>query len=96
VPGEVVPSSGPLGYAAQRLVAIGRDTVVGYARGRAHIRALPPFRGAARLLAVAVLAQLGDFAALFVRQIVTNVPGEGAPGVIRWKKERLGDRPRRG
>ena len=65
-------------------------------RGRAHIRALPPFRGAARLLAVAVLAQLGDFAALFVRQIVTSVPGEGAPGVIRWKKERLGDRPRRG
>jgi hypothetical protein len=88
VPGEVVPSTGPLGYAAERLVAIGRDTVVSYARtGRAHIRALPPFRGAARLLAVAVLAQLGEFAALFVQQILTSVPGEGAPGVILWKKE---------
>jgi hypothetical protein len=48
-------------YAGERLVAIGRDTVVGYAlTGRAHIRALPPFRGAAQLLAVAVGAQLGD------------------------------------
>jgi hypothetical protein len=59
----------PWRYAGERLVAIGRDTVVGYAvTGRAHIRALPPFRGSARLLAVAVPAQLGAYAA----------------GVIRW------------
>ena len=50
--------------------------------------------GAARLLAVAVLAQLGEFAALFVQQIVASVPGETDPGVIQWEKEPLGNRPR--
>jgi hypothetical protein len=74
-------------YAGQRLVAVGRDTVVGYAlTGRAHIRALPPFRGAAQLLAVAVGAQLGEYAALFVQHIVGSGPGEGDPAVIRWAR----------
>jgi hypothetical protein len=81
-------------YAGERLVAIGRDTVVGYAlTGRAHIRALPPVGGPARLLVVAVAAQLGPFAALFVQHIVDSGPQEGEPGpglgerqpgVIRW------------
>ena len=80
-PGQGLGPGGPRGYAARRLVAIGRDTVVGQARtGRAPIRALPPVRGAARLPAVAVLAQLGEFAALFVQQIVSSVPGETDPG----------------
>ena len=66
-------------------MAVGRDTVVGYAlTGRAHIRALPPFRGAAQLLAVAVEAQLGEYTALFVQNIVGSAPGEADPGVIRW------------
>jgi hypothetical protein len=58
-----------------------RDTVVGHAlTGRAHIRALPPLRGAAQLLAVAVAAQLGAYATLFAQHIVGSGPGEGDPG----------------
>lgn len=84
-PEEAVRTSEPWRYAGERLVAIGRDTVVGYAiTGRAHIRALPPFRGSTRLLAVAVAAQLGAYAALFVQNIVESGPGEREPGVIRW------------
>jgi hypothetical protein len=72
-------------YAAKQLAAIGRDAVVAYAStGRAQLRALPPFEGATRLAAVGVPAQLGEFAALFVQQILTSVPGPGKPGVIRW------------
>ena len=84
-PEEAVRTSEPWRYAGERLVAIGRDTVVGYAvTGRAHIRALPPFRGSARLLAVAVAAQLGAYTALFVQNIVDSGPEQGEPGVIRW------------
>jgi hypothetical protein len=84
-PEEAVRTSEPWRYAGERLVAIGRDTVVGYAvTGRAHIRALPPFRGSARLLTVAVATQLGAYAALFVQNIVESTPGECEPGVIRW------------
>jgi hypothetical protein len=85
VPEEAVRASEPWCYAGERLVAVGRDTVVGYAlTGRAHIRAFPPFRGAAQLLAVAVGAQLGEYAALFVQHIVGSGPGESEPGIIRW------------
>ncbi len=84
-PDEAARASEPWRYAEERLVAVGRDTVVGYAlTGRAHIRALPPVRGAAQLLAVAVEAQLGEYTALFVQHIVGSGPGEGEPGVIRW------------
>ncbi len=69
------------------LSAIGRDALVTYARtGRAQIRAVPPFRGPARLMAVGIPLQLGEFAVLFIQQIVESVPGEGDRGVIRWKK----------
>jgi hypothetical protein len=84
-PEEAVRASEPWRYAGERLVAVGRDTVVGYAlTGRAHIRALPPFRGAAQLLAVAVEAQLGEYTALFAQRIVGSGPGESDPGIIRW------------
>ncbi len=85
-PDEAARASEPWRYAEQRLVAVGRDTVVGCAlTGRAHIRALPPVRGAAQLLTVAIEAQLGAYAALFVQRIVDSAPGEGDPGVIRWR-----------
>jgi hypothetical protein len=84
-PEDAIRASEPWRYAGERLVAVGRDTVVGHAlTGRAHIRALPPVRGAARLLAVAVEAQLGEYMALFVQHIVGSGPGESDPGIIRW------------
>ena len=76
------------GYAARQLAAIGRDAAVAFMlTGRAQIRAIPPFSGSTRLLAVGVEAQLGEFAALFVQQILESEPWQNAPGVIRWKKE---------
>ncbi len=37
-------------------------------------------------MAVGIPLQLGEFAVLFIQQIVESVPGEGDRGVIRWKK----------
>jgi hypothetical protein len=81
-------------YAARQLAAIGHDAAVAFMlTGRAQIRAMPPFRGSTRLLAVGVEAQLGEFAALFVQQILESEPWSGGPGVIRWKKEPWSPRP---
>jgi hypothetical protein len=81
------PGAGLVRHASKELSAVGRDALVTYARtGRAQIRAVPPFRGPARLMAIRIPLQLGEFAALFIQQIVESVPGEGDRGVIRWKK----------
>jgi hypothetical protein len=73
-------------YAAQQLLAVGRETAVGYATtGRAQIRAVPPVAGPTRLRCVGIPLAFDGFEALFIQQIVFSEPApEAQPGIGWW------------
>src|ERR1019366_10790152 len=72
-------------YAAQQLLAVGRETAIAYATtGRAQIRAVPPAAGPTRLRCVGVPLAFDGFEALFVQQIVFSEPAPEAQAGIGW------------
>jgi hypothetical protein len=72
-------------YAAQQLLAVGRETAIAYATtGRAQIRAVPPAAGPTRLRCVGIPLAFDGFEALFVQQIVFSEPAPEAQAGIGW------------
>jgi hypothetical protein len=72
-------------YAAQQLLAVGRETAVSYATtGRAQIRAVPPIAGPTRLRCVGIPLAFDGCEALFVQQIVFSEPAPEAQAGIGW------------
>jgi hypothetical protein len=73
-------------YAAQQLLAVGRETAIAYATtGRAQIRAVPPVAGPTRLRCVGIPLAFDGCEALFVQQIVFSEPApEARPGIGWW------------
>jgi hypothetical protein len=73
-------------YAAQQLLAVGRETAIAYATtGRAQIRAVPPIVGPTRLRCVGIPLACDGFEALFIQQIVFSEPApEAQPGIGWW------------
>jgi hypothetical protein len=75
-------------YAGALLETIGREAAVSYAAtGRAHIRAVPPFLGPARVWCVGSAVRLGAFEALFVQRII-HARRRCDPGrAISWRRQ---------
>jgi len=72
-------------YAALQLQRIGREAAVSYASaGRAQIRAVPPFVGAATLRCVAMPFTIDGYDGLFVQQIIASQPAPDAKAGIEW------------
>jgi hypothetical protein len=75
-------------YAGALLETIGGEAAVSYAAtGRAHIRAVPPFLGPARVWCVGSAVRLGAFEALFVQRII-HAQRRCDPGrAISWRRQ---------
>jgi hypothetical protein len=72
-------------YAAQQLLAVGRETAISYATtGRAQIRAVPPVAGPTRLRCVGIPLAFDGFEGLFIQQIVFSEPAPEAQVGIGW------------
>jgi hypothetical protein len=76
-----------IGDVRARLIGLGRDAAVdSMLRGRASIRAVPPFVGGAKMRCIGQAVRLGTFDGLFVQEIRKSESAAVTRGVIRWSK----------